>query len=372
MKTLVCYPMKSLVNTYVPAGCEALTTENEEDFFRKADIYKPEAAVLFSEMFSLPVWEWLPKAKASLSDSVPIIIVPLYKDEALISHVVEKSGIQNTYLLSANSTQEEIRNRIGLILGMNDYVEKAKSRGDGIVYALMSHGGSGITTFCINYPILLAKRNPEKRIAVIDMNGEKPDLTRFFKLEKHQLASFRPDLLDLSIASRRNWMSVCKQSSHMDNLFYANGTNKWRSYEVTNLIEVLRRQFDYVYIDWGYCFPETEALQRLLFSADRNLFFVRADPFSLEGAATWIKRWAEKGIRHEVLVSHFDKGHPHRIGEGISVYGVVPRISDNRLIHSHRSHSVLVEEFFPPKQYISSLHAIIDSEKRKRGAVVYG
>jgi cellulose biosynthesis protein BcsQ len=371
MKTLVCYPMKSLVNSFLPDRCDALTAENVDDFFRMAVSYKPEAVVLFSEMFPAPVWEWVPAVQACLPNHVPTIIVPLCKDEALINIVVKEAELLKTYVLSPAATHEELRSKIGMILGLTEGQKEPDQRGTGSVYALMSYGASGITTFCINYPILLAKRNPDKRIAVIDMNGEKPDLTRFFKLQQHQLALYRPDLLDLTAAAKRNWAAVCKQSSSLENLYYANGTNKWRSYEIYNLIEALRHQFDYVYIDWGYCFPETEALQRMLLSADRNLFFVRADPFSVENAKAWIKRWADHGIQHEVLVSHFDKGIPHRIGEGISVYGVVPRISDNRLIQSHLSHSVLVEEFFPPKQYINSLQAIVDSEKRERGAVIY-
>jgi cellulose biosynthesis protein BcsQ len=369
MKTLVCYPMKSLVNTYMPPFCESVATESPDDFFRLAAAYKPEAAVVFSEMFSSPVWEWLPKIPAALPEGIPIIIVPLYKDEEYIHKVVEESNLRSLYVLSANLTYEEIRTSIARILGFIDSKEQTVSIGNGFVYALMSYGASGITTFCINYPILLAKRNPEKQIAVIDMNIEKPDLTRFFKLERHQLALFRPDLVDLKSAAKRNWVTAFKQSNHMSNLFYANAAVKWKSYEISNMLAALRQQFDTIYIDWGYCFPETEALQRLLFATDRNLFFVRADSCSIENATKWIRKWAERGVEHQVLLSHLDKGQTHRIGEGISVYGVVPRISDNRINQAHRSHSVLVEEILPPKRYISSLQAIVESEKRERGVL---
>jgi hypothetical protein len=88
LKTIVCYPMKSLVRSYMPAECEIVATENETDFFQLITVYKPEAAVLFSEMFSLPIWEWIPKVVSSLSAEIPIIIVPLYKDEQLINQIV--------------------------------------------------------------------------------------------------------------------------------------------------------------------------------------------------------------------------------------------------------------------------------------------
>jgi len=372
MKILVCYPMKSLVHSFLPNGCEALAAEYDEEFFRLASIYQPEAVVVFSEMFTTPPWEWIPSVRACLDERVAVLIAPICKDEPLIHTVIEQARFPNTYVLPAAATHEELRSRIGMILGIAATQQEPILQGTGLVYALLSYGASGITTFCINYPILLAKRNPDKRIAVIDMNGEKPDLTRFFRLHQHQLALYRPDLLDKASAVKRNWAAVFKQSSGVENLYYANGTIKWKSNELYNLIEALRQQFDYVYLDWGYCFPETEALHRLLLSADRNLFFVRADPFSVESAKAWITRWLGQGIQHEVLVSHFDKGNSHRIGEGLSVYGVVPRISENRLIQSHRSHSALVEEFFPPKQYINSLQEIADADKRKRGAVIYG
>lgn len=372
MKTIVCYPIKSLVKSYMPTSCEFLTIETEGDFFRNAEIYKPEAAVLFSEMFSAPVWEWLPKVVASVPVGIPVVIVPLYRDKSLLNKIVEESNLPNTYILSANLSHEEIKEQISTILGFSAGEELPVQSGKGIVYSLLSYGSSGITTFCINYPIILAKRNPDKRIAVIDMNFEKPDLTRFFKLSHHQISLFRPDLLDRGMTERRNWLAAFKQSSHMDNLYYSSATSKWKSYELTNLLTALRKQFDYVYIDWGYCFPETDAVYRLLFESDRNLFFVRADPFSIESAVKWIELWKEKGIPLHLMVSHFDRGqlNTNRIGEGIPVYGVVPRVSDNRLIQSHLSKSVLVEEIFPPKHYISSLQAIVEANRREEGALV--
>jgi len=371
MKIIVCYPMKSLARTYMPEDSEVLVAESAEEYSRYVQLYQPDAAVLFTEMFATPAWEWLPAAKAALPQEVPLIIVPLYRDEVLVEKVTEELGLPGVYTLSAQLSQEEIREQISLILGLIKGAQTVK-RGEssGFVYALMSYGSSGITTFCINYPIILARRDPQKRIAVLDMNEAKPDLTRFFKLQKHQLALFRPDFLDGSTAQRRNWVQVCKQSAHVPNLYYAHAANKWKSSEITNLIAAFRQQFDYVYVDWGYCFPESEAMHRILYSADRNLLFVRADPFSMENAKEWIRGWRERGVSCEVLLSHLDKGQPFRIGEGISLYGVVPRIPEGRLMQSHRSNSVLVEEFFPPKPYVVSLRQIAEAEYTEKSAVL--
>jgi cellulose biosynthesis protein BcsQ len=361
----------------MPAECEIVAAENESDFFQLITDYKPEAAVLFSEMFSLPIWEWIPKVVSSLSAEIPIIIVPLYKDEQWIQRIVEETGLQNTYVLSASLTYDEIRSRIRSILGFTGnnlpfFEQESKPAGNGKVYSLISYGAAGVTTFCINYPVLLAKRNPDKRIAVIDMNVEKPDLTSFFNLQHYQFALFRPDLINLKRANQRNWLTVFKQSNYIGNLFYASAISKWKSYEISNLVAILRDRFEYIYLDWGYCFPESEALIRMLTESDHNLFFVRADPFNIESATKWIRKWEKKHIFHQMLVSHFDQGHMNVRGirEGISVYGIVPRISDTRVIQSHQNKSVLVEEIFPPKQYIRSLKAIIEADSNGRGAAV--
>lgn len=372
MKTIVCYPVKSLVHTYLPSKCQVLVSESAGDFFRLAELYQPEAAVVFSEMFEMPAWEWLPKVRQSLPPEAPIVIVPLYQNEHLIKEVVEGAGLAGVYVLSAHLSQKEIQRDIGHIFDCQEEeipVENAEKRG--LIYALISHGGAGITTFCINYPILLAKEHPEKAVLVLDMNVHKPDLTRFFKLGQHQVSLFRPDLLDIRTAKRRDWRKVCKQHNHVSNLFYANATSNWKSTEVSNLMAALREQFDYIYVDWGYGFPETEALQRFMHTADRNLLFVRSDPFSMEAAKDWIKSWEARGIECQVMLSHMEKGQAHRIGEGISVYGVVPHIPGERLSQSHRTSSVLVEEFLPPKPYMMGLQAILHAEKAVKGAVVY-
>ncbi|MGM0715345.1 hypothetical protein [Brevibacillus parabrevis] len=370
MKILVCYPMKSLAKTYMPTSSELLVAESAEEFPRLARLYQPDATVVFSEMFTSPAWEWLPSVRTMLPADSPLIIVPLYRDEAIIAKVSEELGLERVYLLSAQLSQEEIRDNISIILGfMNERQKNEDQARSGQVFALMSFGASGITTFCINYPILLARQNPTKSIAVLDMNTEKPDLTRFFKLQQHQLSLFRPDLMDLQTAKRRNWRTACKQSVHLPNLYYAHAASRWRSAEVSNMIAAFRVQFDYVYVDWGYCFPESEAMQRLLYKADRNLLFVRADPFSIENAKEWLKQWREKGVHCEVLLSHQEPGQPFRIGEEIPVYGVVPHISSSRLMQSQRSRSVLIEELFPPKSYVSSLKELAKADHIEKSAV---
>jgi cellulose biosynthesis protein BcsQ len=371
MKILVCYPMKSLAKTYLPRSVDALVAESADEYFRLVHLYRPDTAIIFSEMFSSPVWEWLPSVQAALPSDTPLIIVPLYRDVAMIRQVVEELSLQGVYLLSSQLSQTEIREKICLILGfVQESAEVDSQSGGGQVYAMMSYGASGITTFCINFPILLARQNPEARIMVLDMNDAKPDLTRFFKLHQHQLALFRPDFLDVEKACKRDWVRVCKQSDIVSNLYYAHAANKWKSAELSNMMDAFRSQFDYIYVDWGYCFPETEAMHRLMHIADRNLLFVRADPFSIENAREWIGGWKKRGIPCEVLLSHLDKGHPYRIGEEVSLYGVLPRISESRMMQSLHSSSVLIEELFPPKSYISSLEEILKTEYSLKSVVL--
>jgi len=371
MKILVCYVMKSLAKTYLPQNVEALVAESTEEYFRLVHLYQPDTVILFSEMFTDPVWEWLPAVRDALPAHTPLIIIPLYRDEKKIQQVVEEMSMPGVYLLSANLSQTEIRDQISLVLGFaEEDTGTLNDNDEGQVIAMMSYGASGITTFCINFPVLLARQNPDKKILVLDMNDAKPDLTRFFKLHQHQLALFRPDFLDVKTAGKRNWKRICKQSEHTDNLYYAHAANKWKSAELSNMMGALRRQFDYVYVDWGYCFPESETLHRMMHLASRILLFVRADPFSIESAKEWIHTWKGRGVTCEVLLSHLDKGHPYRIGEDVAVYGVVPRIPESRLMQSQRSSSVLVEEMFPPKIYKNSLEEIIKTEHLANSVVL--
>jgi hypothetical protein len=374
MKIIVCYPMKSLVQTFMPGGCEVLITENERECFQQLSSFTPDAAIFFSESFMMPIWEWVPQVRALIHPDIPIIIVPLHKDEQFINRIIDEKNLQNTFLLPANLTYQEICQKIGLILRMDEnLMNHANGQPvSGSVYALMSYGAAGITTFCVNYPVLLAKRHPDKRIAVIDMNVEKPDLSKYFGLQEHQLSMFRPDLIHSEMAQKRNWLTAFKRSESQQNLYYSSATSKWKSYEISTLLSIMRRCFDYSYLDWGYCFPETEALQRLLQESDHNIFFARADPFSMESAKKWINKWGKLGVSQQLLVSHSDGTQisSRRIREGVSIYGIVPRISDDRLIQSHQSRSVLVEEIFPPKTYLNSLQAIAEAEHRREGAVM--
>ncbi len=374
MKIVVCYPMRSLVPSFIPEGCETLIAENEEECFHQLSYISPDATILFSETFSIPLWEWIPQIRAKLPAKLPMIIVPLHKDEELINRIIGELKLEQIFVLAAALTYKEISEQVRQILQIKKEPANRKLPKDqqGTVFTLLSYGGAGITTFCINYPVLLAKRYPDKRVAVIDMNGEKPDLTRFFGLGEFQLSLYRPDLLSNESAEKRNWLLAFKNSQIQKNLFYSSATCNWKNYEISTLLSVLRANFDFVYLDYGYCFPETDALERLLLESDRNIFFIRADPFSIDSAKRWIKKWETKAIAAELLVSHFDRSQlsTRKIREGVPLYGIVPRISDGRLIQSHESRSVLVEEIFPPKTYLSCLSAIAEAEQAREGAAV--
>ncbi|WP_134685205.1 hypothetical protein [Brevibacillus migulae] len=374
MRIVVCYPMRSLVASFVPEGFETLVAENEEECARQLSIHRPDAAILFSETFSRPIWEWVPAIRSVMQAEIPMIIVPLHRDEALIKRIVEELSLQRIYILAGALTYKEISLQISQILQISkerEHGEILNPRG-GMVYTLLSYGGAGITTFCINYPVLLAKRHPDKRIAVIDMNQEKPDLSRFFGLREYQLSLYRPDLLSFELADKRNWLQAFKKSESQKNLFYSSATSNWRNYEISTLLAILKKNFDFIYLDYGYCFPENDAMERLLLESDRNIFFIRADPFSIEGAKNWMKRWEKKDVSVELMVSHFDRSQisTRRIREGVPLYGIVPRISDDRVIQSHESRSVLVEEIFPPKSYISCLNALAEAEQSREGAAI--
>lgn len=370
MRVLVCYPIKTLVSSFVPEQCEVLTVETETELAPIASLYQPEAAVLFTDAFSKQVWEWVPEALRIFSPELPKVFVATHHEHAFVQKIVVDTGVHNAYVLPAGLTYAEIKEQLAKILEVNSPDRSVPSisctqASKGKVFTLLSYGSAGVTTFCINYPVLLAKRLSSAKIAVIDMNVEKPDLTKFFQLKEMSL--FRPDLLEMHFAEKRNWMSIFTQSKAAKNLYYAGGACRWKAYEMSSLLKVLRSRFDYIYLDWGYCFPETEGLHRLLKEADQNLFFVRADPFSFEHVNKWLQKWEVEGIEQQVLVSQFEREETssYRVNESGQVYGVLSHVPDGRISHSHRQRSVLVEEFLPPKKYKNSLLQLVEAEQSR-------
>lgn|GEM_PF-639378 len=381
MKSLVCYPMKTLVTAFMPKQCLTITAETEDQFYFHVAQYQPEAVVLFTEAFATPLWTWIPKARELTRTTVPVIIVPLHKDEELSKRIIAELNLPRTYVLPASLTHQELKKSIGQILQLTDdqawTTSPIPSEGarlpKGMVNTLYSYGSAGVTTFCINYTLLLAKSFPERRIAVVDMNAEKPDLTRFFQLENFQLSQYRPDLHHTAVG-QRNWLPVFKKSDQAHNLFYCSAVSRWRSEEISSILAVMRNHFDEIYVDWGYCFPETEALYRMLAEGDRHLFFARADVLSIGAAKQWMNKWnAPHQINAELVISHYDNGQfsPRSLISGdIAIRGILPRISESRAAYALANKSILIEEIFPPKPFLSGLKSIMTSETRGKGAAM--
>jgi len=378
LKTIVCYPIKSLVHAFMPSQCEILALEDSGHFFSQVHSYQPSAVILFSEMFNQPVWEWLPNLYTVVPRELIVVIIPVRRDEELIKRIILENNMANVYVLSSSLSYEEINSHLRMILGFyyssTDEDDADREDKKARIYSLCSSGNAGVTTFCINYPILMAKRHPDKQIAVIDMNCQKPDLSWFFKLKNYQLSLYRPDLLHTKAAEKRDWTMAFRQSEHLKNLFYSSAAVNWKSYEVSTLLTVLRRRFDYIYLDLGFYTTETEGLQRVLRESTYNLLFSRADPFSLAYASRWITRWKEDSISYQTIISPFDSEEMsiRRIKEivGTSINGVIPKITDHRMIQSLHNRSILIQEIFPPKQYISGLKEFNVVEKGWEGAAV--
>ncbi len=380
MKTIACYPMKSLVHTFLPDECVTLAVENFRDCLAHAAVLQPKAIVLFTETFAEPVWEWLPALASHVAGETIKVIVPLHRDEPIVSRIVWERQLAHTYLLPAGLSFEEIRRQLTHIFGFStdkpdSKPPSAQSGKRGSVYSLISYGSSGVTTFCINFPVLLGRRYPDLRIAVVDMNAEKADLSRYFQLDRFQLALFRPDLIHPDKAAMRDWQVAFRKSEHARNVYYSSAAVRWKSYEVPTLLEVLRANFDVVFLDCGYCFLETEALRQFLIGADYPLMFVRADPFSLEAAEKWVRQREREQARIQLVISHCDK-HERGVfrvretGAPLPVWARIPLIEGNRMIQSLQNKSVLIEEVFPPKEYLNSLKAIAERVMEREEAAV--
>lgn len=364
----------------MPEDCEVLTTDQSDECFELAALHRPQAVILFSEMFAEPPWEWLPSLKSRLPVEVVKIVVPHYKDEQMIHTIAVGAQLPRTYVLSASLTYQEIAKQVAAILRVaeSDPGQPPLTLGgrQGKVYTLCSHGGAGVTTFAINFPVVLARKHPQAAVAVMDMSMEKPDLTRFFALEQHQVSLFRPDLISLQTAVRRDWHTVFKVSEYYPNLYYTSAISQWRSHEVSVLLAVLRSQFDFIFIDYGCCGAKTEALHRLLQEADVNLFFARSDPFSLRGASDWARRWQPQPRNLGLLVTHHDQQLVSigriKSASGLPLFWSIPSLPSDRLLPSLLSRSVLVEEWFPPKAYLDSLSRLARQMSNREEVSVSG
>lgn len=380
MKTIVCYPLKSMVGAFMPQACEVLFADQPEECFELAALHRPQAVILFSEMFSAPPWEWLPPLQAKLPAEVRKIVVPLHKDEQIIKQIAADEQLSHTYVLPASLSYEEIGRQLAAILGLAEEApvqpQLPRRENKGTVYTLCSHGGAGVTTFAINFPLVLARRNPLATIAVVDMSAAKPDLTHFFELDQHQLSLFRPDLLSLQAAERRAWHTAFKVSEYRPNLYYTSAISHWRSHEISVLLAVLRSRFDFVLIDYGCCFPESEALHRLVQEADYNLFFARSDPFSLQGAANWARQWQPLLRNLLLLVTNHDRemisASRIKLAARLPLFWSIPCLPAGRLLQSLMSRSVLVEEWFPPRAYLNSLHGLAQQLANREEVSVSG
>lgn len=371
MRVMVCYPIKSLVYSFMPKNCEVVTVENVEEMANQAGTFQPEAVVFYSEAINQPPWEWIEYIFSFLSPEVLKVIIPLHRDEEVINRIIEAKGLKNTVALPARLSHEEIKERLQYLFGVNHSIPfTVEPRPSGKVYSLFSYGAAGVTTFCINYSAILASKLPTSTIAIIDFNLEKPDLTEFFQLSNSQLAFLRPYLLDTSKSDQQNWKSVFKRSDQFPNLYFSMGAIRWKVYEISTLLQSLQKQFDYVFVDWGFCFREPEVLQQLLLMSDRAYMFVRPDPFNLESSRKWLAKWKNTKIPFELIVSHYQKDDVSipRIQSILRapISGIVSRIPDSRVSYSLQSKSVLVKEAFPPKQYVASLTSIAKEEVVKK------
>ncbi|MGD8192482.1 hypothetical protein ACQCN2_21135 [Brevibacillus ginsengisoli] len=375
MRVMVCYPIKSLVHIFMPKECEVVTVETVEEMAAQSSAYKPEAVVFFSEAMNQPPWEWMDYVSTFLPQEVMKVIIPLHRDEEIINRIIETKGLMNMFVFPARLSNEEIKERLQYLFGIkHSILFTAEPKPSGKIHTLLSYGATGVTTFCINYSAMLASQLPSSTIAFIDFNLEKPDLTEFFQLSNSQLAFLRPYLLNTNKAEQQDWKSVFKRSDQFPNLYFSTGAIRWKVYEISSLLQSLRKQFDYIFIDWGFCFREQEVLQQLLILSDTAYMFVRPDPFNLESSRKWLMRWKDAKIPFQIIVSHYQKDDVSipRIQSIMRtpIAGIVPRISGSRVSYSLQSKSVLVKEAFPPRQYVASLKAIATEEVDKIGEEV--
>ncbi|TPG84286.1 hypothetical protein EEL32_16100 [Brevibacillus laterosporus] len=363
MRGLVCYPMKSIARIFVPEEYEYICAENIDEFSGYFLEYQPDFCLVFSEAFSNPVWEWLPIVLSRLPIDVPNFIIPLNRDQKMIEEIIQIKGLSHLYMLPSGLSHLSIKDELRLLLKSSEDVAARENHTveKGKIYTMMSSGGAGVTTFCLNYPQWLAKKNPEVSIGVLDMNNAKPDISDFFSLKSKNLARFRPDLSGASPILGRDWLVAFQKVSSLNNLYYSNATSKWKNHEVITLLNTLQITFDVLFIDFGNPLLQLELSKQISKQSDYVYIFSRPDMFSLQYVKKILDEIDITNLSVGLVASPYSeaemsKAHMKNLVH-IPVEATITRIEASRIHQSSMSRSVMINELFPPKAYIQSLNS---------------
>ncbi|WP_232699076.1 hypothetical protein [Brevibacillus daliensis] len=366
MRGVVCYPIKSLVRYFVPEQYEYVCVKNDVDLIETIHEYQPDFCMFFSESFTSPVWEWLPSLVQKLPTDIPIILVPFHRDQSLIEEIVRVKKITNIYVLSPGLTHQQIKTELLRIhdtkksIGTDQEIMNSR---ENRIYSLMSPGGAGLTNFCINYPLFLARQNRHLLIGVVDMNLYKPDLSLFFHLNGYEIARYRPDLNGLDSSNKegrdlKQWLQIFARSEYEPNVYYSSAAAQFSSQEISSLFFILSKIFDVVLIDWGNPMIQMEAAKQGVLLSNKTIFFSRPELFSLKNVDRIVKTLDLPDEKVGLMVSPYHEAEMSKVSmkdlAGIKVEGTLPRIESSRIHQAFQNGSILINEMFPPKAYLQS------------------
>ncbi|MGG1444006.1 hypothetical protein ABE354_18490 [Brevibacillus laterosporus] len=224
---------------------------------------------------------------------------------------------------------------------------------------MISPGGAGVTTFCLNYPHWLARKHPELSIGVLDMHHTKPDMSEFFSLESKTLSKFRPDLSRSISILNRDWLAAFQKVSSLHNLYYSNAASRWKNHEVITLLNILQTTFDVLFIDLGNPLLQLEPSKQICKQSDYVYIFSRPDKFSLQYVKKILDEIDLIDLPVGLVASPYSEAEMSKANmknlAHIPVKATVARIEACRIHQSSMSKSVMINEIFPPKAYVQSL-----------------
>ncbi|MGG0756436.1 hypothetical protein [Brevibacillus laterosporus] len=361
MRGLVSYPMNSIARIFVPEEYEYICAKSIDEFIEYVQIYKPDFCLLFSEAFSDPVWEWLPKISSRLPIDIPSFIIPLNKDQKIIEEIIHVKNLCHLYMLPTGLSHLEIKDEMRLLLNSPKRITPRENFvvKKGGIYTMISPGGAGVTTFCLNYPHWLARKHPELSIGVLDMHSTKPDMSEFFSLKSKTLSKFRPDLSRSISILNRDWLAAFQKVSSLHNLYYSNATSRWKNHEVITLLNILQTTFDVLFIDLGNPLLQLEQSKQICKQSDYVYIFSRPDKFSLQYVKKILDEIDLIDLPIGLVASPYSEAEMSKANmknlAHIPVKATVARIEACRIHQSSMGKSVMINEIFPPKAYVQSL-----------------
>lgn len=270
--------------------------------------YNPKIIVIFSEMVGQIAYDWIQEAMLLMNHGQKLFILPKsemdeYHLRMVLEDIWKKSPGQSSsvFILGTNLLNSEIA---ALIAGteQGNTVKQKEIANNGHVVTLLGPGSSGVTTFALYYVPYLAELYPQLSFLLVDMNENKRDLAVATNSQNYRLSYYTAQLQ----TDKPFEITYHTPYKKLPNLFSFSAVQDhvpWSANQICRFLQVIRQNFDVIFIDRGEAELRTAEMNRLMTDSDENIYLVRADGLSLGRT----KRYTKQLQQHQaqVIVSRF-------------------------------------------------------------------